>query len=897
MLDLCRRALKFEPMQLDIKTLVGKLNGPCRKALEDAAQLALNRTHYFVEIEHFLLKLFEMEETDIAVVVRQYDVKVAAAVKGLTKAVDANDRGNARTPSLAPMIGELLQGAWSHASLELGAHAIRTGAILQATLDNAEIVAHLTKKAPTVANIYRERLRADLPDLIELSKEEMPAPSPALPDVGLSEMTDGQAVADERALETHALLESPALDRFTVSLTEQAAVGLTDPIIGRDAEIRQIIDILMRRRQNNPILTGEAGVGKTAVVEGFAQRIAAGDVPAALADVDVRTLDVGLLQAGTGVQGEFEARLKDVITEVQGSARPVVLFIDEAHTLIGAGGAVGTGDAANLLKPALARGELRTIAATTWAEYKRYVEKDPALARRFQVVKVDEPGEEQAIAMVRGLALRLEEHHKVRILDEALQEAVRLSARYISGRRLPDKAIGVLDTACARVAVSHTALPPEVEEAMRCRERLTAEIDALARESMSGADHEKRLVVLKMERDAAQAQFEILTEKWERERELVSDIAALRTAAEITGAQGSLQSRQAELTKLQGEMPMVPCSVDGSIVADVVADWTGIPVGRMMHGEIDAVLKLEERLGQRVIGQEQAVAVVAERIRTYRAALDEPGKPVGVFLFVGPSGVGKTETAMALADTLYSGESSLITINMSEYQEAHTVSKLKGAPPGYVGYGAGGVLTEAVRRNPYSTILLDEIEKAHPDVMELFYQVFDKGWMEDAEGVEVDFKNTIIVMTSNLGSETIQSAIDNGITDLTALADAVRPELSKTFTAALVGRLSIVPFLPLRKDEIRAIVALKLETVRKRYQESRGAEMSIAKNVGDAIAERCTEVESGARNIDHIINQRFLPQLSEEILRRMAEDSIIGPVKAALAKDKTFRFTFSQRES
>jgi type VI secretion system protein VasG len=888
-------------MQLDMKTLVGKLNRPCRKALESAAHLALNQTHYYVEVEHYLLKLFEMADTDLLVVVRQYDVDLARIVKELSKAVDGYGKGNGRTPSLSPVINDLLQGAWTFASLKLGAPAIRSGAILQATLDHEEIVASLHKKAPTVANIYRERMRVDLPDLIGISKEEMPTPVEASKEAARSARERAAAARQETESEDEPETEeeferrdTPALDQFTVSLTEQAAVGLTDPIIGRDSEIRQIIDILMRRRQNNPILTGEAGVGKTAVVEGFAQRVAVGDVPPPLQDVDVRALDLGLLQAGAGVKGEFEERLKNVIAEVQGSAQPIVLFIDEAHTLIGAGGAAGSGDAANLLKPALARGDLRTIAATTWSEYKKYVEKDPALARRFQVVKVDEPSEDQAVDMLRGLALRLEEHHKVRILDEALQEATRLSARYISGRYLPDKAIGVLDTACARVAVAQNAQPAAMEAAVRRAERLTAEIEILIREEATGWDHNERIEKLKTQIEAAESDRRRLQECWEKERGVVEEISNLLATGEGGKANTALKEMQAKLALLQGDDPMVPSCVDGNVIAQVVAGWTGIPVGRMMRDEIDAVLNLETRMGERIVGQNHAVGMVAERIRTYHASLGEPGKPIGVFLFAGPSGVGKTETALTLSELLYGGERNLITINMSEYQEAHTVSNLKGAPPGYVGYGQGGVLTEAVRRNPYAVVLLDEVEKAHPDVMELFYQVFDKGRLEDAEGIEVDFKNTIIIMTSNLGTDIIASSVEAGEKDPAALAEKVRPALLRTFKPALLGRLNVVPYLPLNDEEIRAIVALKLNKIQVRYEENHGAVMSISKKVADAIVARCTEVESGARNIDQIINQRILPHLSEEILKRMAGEVPVGSVKLTLIKNGEFHFAFEK---
>ncbi|HAT35969.1 MAG TPA: type VI secretion system ATPase TssH [Rhodospirillaceae bacterium] len=862
-------------MHLDVKTLVGKLNSPCREALENAAHLALDHTHYCVEIEHFLLKLFERGETDIAVVVRQYDVDANRAVKELTKAVERSDKGNERTPSLSPAISALLQEAWEHSSLALGASAIRSGAILQAVLDDPDLIARLDDTAPTVANMYRERLRADLPDLIELSKEEMP--------LTLDETPEGKIakVAEEESEE-----ERSALERFTQSLTEQAAVGLIDPIIGRDGEIRQIIDILMRRRQNNPILTGEAGVGKTAIVEGFAQRIAAGNVPAPLADVDVRVLDVGLLRAGAGVQGEFEARLKEVIAEVRRSARPVVLFIDEAHGLIGAGDSSGAGDAANLLKPALARGELRTIAATTWADYKRHVERDPALARRFQVVKVVEPTSDDAIAMLRGISLRLEEHHKVRILDEALQEAVRLSVRYISDGYLPDKAVALLDTACARVAIARHAVPPELEAATRRSERLRREVEILASETEAGENHGDRLATLKRSVKSAEKEGWSLAARWDQERDLVAEIDELWAEAERGHTNGALKARRAELSELQGDAPMVPACVDTDVVACIVAERTGIPLGRMKRNEIDAIVHLEEGLSSHIIGQQPALALIAERLRSYRAGLDEPYKPAGVFLFVGPSGVGKTETATSLAEVLYGGADNLITLNMSEYQESHSVSKLKGAPAGYVGYGDGGVLTEAVRRAPHAVILLDEVENADADVLALFDHIFDKGTLEDAEGLEVDFKNCLFVLTTDLGANAIADAAGEGKYDAVALADHARPHLLKQFKAAFLNRVSLVPFLPLGRAEIRAIVAQKLARLQTRFEKSHGESISVSGGLMDMIARQCVEAGGGARQVDQILEREVLAKLSGEILRRMAEGEAFGPVNLSLTRNR-----------
>eukprot|EP00752_Nemacystus_decipiens_P000499 g499.t1 len=874
-------------MQLDMKVLVGKLDPACRKALEQAAQLCVQQTHFHVTVEHFLLKLLEQPETDLAVGLAPQEVDAGALMADLQAAVDGMRRGNTRTPALGPEIAELLQAAWIYSSATLGQNATRSAALLQAALETPAIAGPLLEAAPAFAELPVEALHAGWPEIVKHSPEATPSAHQAAKadaEAAREARRDARAArkakaetapADEAEAEA-AAGEDPlaVLDLYTVSLTDQALIGAIDPIVGRDAEIRQVIDILMRRRQNNPILTGEAGVGKTAVVEGFAQRIADGDVPPPLREVDVRLLDLALLQAGASMKGEFEERLKNVVEAVKASAKPIVLFVDEAHTLIGAGGAAGQGDAANLLKPALARGELRTVAATTWAEYKRYIEKDPALARRFQVVKVDEPEAERAVAMVRGLARRLADHHGVRILDEAIGEAVHLSARYIAGRQLPDKAIAVLDTACARVAVSQAGEPPALEAARRRVERLSVEIDILKAERVRADDHAARIARLEGERTEAEAEREALAERWEAERDLVEEMRALldrRLDPEEPPGE-DYDALQEKLAAAQGEEPMVSAAVDGAVVAQVIAGWTGIPVGRMMRDEVAGVLALEDRLRARIVGQDHALAAVARRIRTYRAGLDDPGKPVGVFLFVGPSGVGKTETALGLAELLYGGERNLITVNMSEFQEAHTVSGLKGAPPGYVGFGQGGVLTEAVRRNPYSVVLLDEVEKAHPDVMELFFQVFDKGMMEDGEGVEVDFRNTVLILTSNLGDRIIQEAAFSGAeTTVEELAAKVRPALLQRFKPAFLGRLSVVPYLPLGEAQIRDVVALKLARIAARFAENNGAELALAPEVADAVAARSTEVESGARAIDAILTHNLLPAVSDAVLARMAD--------------------------
>lgn len=722
-----------------------------------------------------------------------------------------------------------------------------------------------------------------------------------------------------------ALTATPALDQFTVDLTQSARDGRIDPVVGRDAEIRQVIDILMRRRQNNPILTGEAGVGKTAVVEGLALRVAANDVPPPLQGVTLRTLDMGLLQAGASVKGEFENRLKNVIDEVKKSPKPIILFIDEAHTIIGAGGQAGQNDAANLLKPALARGELRTIAATTWSEYKKYFEKDAALARRFQVVKVEEPSEALAAAMLRGMAPLMERHFGVRVLDEAITEAVRLSHRYISGRQLPDKAVSVLDTACAKVALGQSATPGAIEDDQKTLERLQGEINALEREQSGGAGHDARLKALNERRTELEQRVAQNTERLAQERALVARIQALREAresgtaqageedalpvaansdvvsipkrkraADKTDEQDELATLLAELRALQGESPMVPLQVDGHVVSEIVSAWTGIPLGRMVKDELRTVLNLKPLLAARVIGQDHALDAIAQRVRTATANLEDPNKPRGVFLFAGPSGVGKTETALALADILYGGERKLITINMSEYQEAHSVSGLKGSPPGYVGYGEGGVLTEAVRRNPYSVVLLDEVEKAHPDVLEMFFQVFDKGEMDDAEGRPIDFRNTIIILTSNVGSSAIMQACLNKaadeLPDADALAELLRPTLYKTFKPAFLGRMKVVPYYPISDDVLAEIITLKLGRIRDRVAANHKATFQWDNALVESVLARCTEVDAGARAVDHILNGTLLPQIAESVLTRMAEGGSVEKIKVGVGKNGEFKY-------
>ena len=868
-------------MSINLKTLIGKLDDSCRAAATRAAGLCVSLGQYEVDIEHLLLALLEQPACDVAVIARRCGVSIERLEADLHAEVAGFRSGNTRTPVFSERLPKLFEHAWLIASLDLAAGreaSIRSGHLLQALLNSPELSQLAHRVSRQFAEFDLDRIKHHFDDVTAGSAE---APTvAAAPARGEGADPVGE-LQREKA-------KTPALDQFTTNLTQRARDGKVDPVIGRDAEIRQLVDILMRRRQNNPILTGEAGVGKTAVVEGLALRVAAGDVPAVLRGVEIHVLDLGLLQAGASVKGEFENRLKNTIDEVKRSPHPIILFIDEAHTMIGAGGQAGQNDAANLLKPALARGELRTIAATTWSEYKKYFEKDPALARRFQVVKVEEPSEELACAMLRGMAPLMEAHFNVRIHDEAIVEAVRLSHRYISGRQLPDKAIGVLDTACAKVALGRDAAPARIEDLTRRLERIDAEREALEREQAAGEGaHDVRLGELLAARGAAEDELATLRARWERERELVNRI---REAADARGLRD-------ELKAAQGETALVPLQVDGHVVAGIVAGWTGIPLGKMVKDEIRTVLNLHDLLEQRVLGQPHAIDAVAQRVRTARANLDDPNKPQGVFLFVGPSGVGKTETALALADVLYGGERKLVTINMSEYQEAHSVSGLKGSPPGYVGYGEGGVLTEAVRRNPYSVVLLDEVEKAHPDVLELFFQVFDKGVLDDAEGREVDFRNTIIILTSNVASSTLmQACLNKTPEELPALEDLealIRPALVKQFKPAFLGRLKVVPFYPIPDDVLAGIIELKLDRIKARVAANHKAAFAYDDALVEAVLARCTEVDSGARNVDNILGGTLLPQIAEAVLARMAEGAAIERIEVGADENGDFTYAIA----
>ncbi len=904
--------------------LFGKLNSLAYKAIEGATVFCKLRGNPYVELTHWLHQVLQLQDSDLHRVIKHFGLEPSRLARDFTESLDGLPRGATAISDLSPHIEDAVERGWVFATLMFGESQVRTGHLVIGIL-----------KTPGLRNalpaISREFDKVKVEELAEHFHQILgSSPEAALRATDGFQAGGGAAPGEASgAIAPAAMGKQEALQRFTLDLTEQARSGKMDPIVGRDEEIRQIVDILMRRRQNNPILTGEAGVGKTAVVEGFALRIASGDVPPPLRDVSLRSLDVGLLQAGASMKGEFEQRLRQVIEEVQASPKPIILFIDEAHTLVGAGGAAGTGDAANLLKPALARGTLRTVAATTWAEYKKYIEKDPALTRRFQVVQVLEPSEGKAILMMRGVASTLEKHHRVQVLDEALEASVKLSHRYIPARQLPDKSVSLLDTACARVAISQHAVPPEVDDSRRRIEALDNELAIIARETAVGIDTAERERGARERLEAEKTRLEELEARWTRERELVGRIldirarlrvetgkvegtasplekaadAAAKTTPVETGkpaAEGrepatltdaeraalldELRALQADLRTAQGERPLILPTVDGQAVASVIEDWTGIPVGRMVKNEIEAVLHLADSLEQRIIGQRHALDMIARRMQTSRAKLDNPNKPIGVFMLAGSSGVGKTETALALAEALYGGEQNVITINMSEFQEAHTVSTLKGAPPGYVGSGEGGVLTEAVRRRPYSIVLLDEVEKAHPDVHEIFFQVFDKGWMEDGEGRYIDFKNTIILLTTNVGTDLIVSMCKDPelMPDPEAIGKALRAPLLKVFPPALLGRLVVIPFYPLSDEVIGRIARLQLRRIEKRIGENHRVPFTYDEGVVELIVSRCTELESGGRMIDAILTNTVLPRISQEMLTHLMEGKAVGRVHVSV---------------
>ena len=883
------------------KELVGKLDPTCLRAFAGATDSAKTRRNPYVELVHWIEQLARAERSDFQLLLDASGIEPGRLAADMTAALDKLPHGAGSIEEFSDHIFLAIQEAWTYGALQFGDEQVRSAYVLLAARRTPVLDGLLGKISPEFDKVDADALAARLDDLLGGSVEAS-APAAPAPETAPRRAPGGES----------------ALSKYATDLTARARAGKIDPVIGRDPEIRQIIDVLMRRRQNNPILTGEAGVGKTAVVEGFALRIARGDVPPMLQGVSLQMLDIGLMQAGASVKGEFEKRLKAVIDEVQASASPVILFIDEAHTLIGAGGAAGTGDAANLLKPALARGELRTIAATTWAEYKEHIEKDPALTRRFQVVKIEEPEEEAAVLMLRGVAGVLEAHHQVQVLDEAIEAAVALSHRYIPARQLPDKAVSLLDTACARVAVSQHATPAEIEDLQRRLQVLEVERGIIAREAAVGIEVAERAARVEAGLAEARAGLVAAEARWATERDLVARLLALRArlrgegvpldaaappedrAAE-TGAAGAgdapapdreadlaeLKALMAELAAAQGETPLILPSVDRNAVAAVVQDWTGVPMGRMLASQTEKALSLARLLAERVVGQDHAMEMIARRVQTSRAGLDAPEKPIGVFLLCGPSGVGTTETALALAEMLYGGEQNLIAINMSEFQEAHTVSTLKGAPPGYVGYGKGGILTEAVRRRPYSVILLDEVEKAHPDVHEIFFQVFDKGMMDDSEGRRIDFKNTLILLTSNVGSDAIMRLTEGGRrrSDLGDLDKALRPPLLGMFPAALLGRLVTIPYYPLSDAMIAAITRHQFRKIAARLQANHAAELVIGDGVLDLIQARCTEIESGGRMIDAILTNTLLPELSRGVLNRALEGAPLSRVTVGASQD------------
>jgi type VI secretion system protein VasG len=929
--------------------LFGKLNNLAYKAIESATVFCKMRGNPYVELVHWLHQILQVQDSDLHHAIKQFNLDPARLAKDMTEALDRLPRGSTSISDLSSHVEEAVERAWVYGTLMFGEAQVRTGYLLVGILKTANLRNALLNISKEFAKVNVDTLTERFVEVVKGSPEESLVASDNFQMGGAS---PGEASG---AIPPAQMGKQEALKRFAVDLTERARKGEIDRVVGRDEEIRQIVDILMRRRQNNPILTGEAGVGKTAAVEGFALRIAAGLVPPPLREVRLLSLDIGLLQAGASMKGEFENRLRQVIEEVQASPKPIILFIDEAHTLIGAGGAAGTGDAANLLKPALARGTLRTIAATTWAEYKKHIEKDPALTRRFQVVQIGEPSEEKAVLMMRGMVSALEKHHRVQVLDEALQAAVKLSHRYIPARQLPDKSVSLLDTACARVAVSQHSVPAEVDDSQRRIESLETELEIITNEKAVGVETEKREAAVRAHLAGERDRLANLEASWKSEKELVDQILELR--AKLRGSNGQVDAKadgakpapakaagekaasekqptgekaasgkagekpagdkpaadqpgqlseaernqtlkqlkdlQARLSELQGEVPLILPSVDEQAIAAVVGDWTGIPVGRMVKDEIETVYKLADTLNERVIGQRHGLEMITQRIQTSRAALDNPGKPIGVFMLCGPSGVGKTETALALAEALYGGEQNVITINMSEFQEAHTVSTLKGAPPGYVGYGEGGKLTEAVRRKPYSVVLLDEVEKAHPDVHEIFFQVFDKGMMEDGEGRLIDFKNTLILLTSNVGSDLIMNMCKDPelLPSAEGIAKALRPALLKVFPAALLGRLVVIPYYPLSDEMVGNITRLQLSRIEKRVRANHNIPFTYNDDVVKLIVSRCTELESGGRMIDAILTNTVLPTISKEYLKRLMDGKKIDRIQLSV-KDGEFEYSF-----
>jgi type VI secretion system protein VasG len=873
-------------ISVDIKSLLRRLNTYCTRCLESAAGLCVSRTHYEITVEHVLVKLLEDTQSDIPLILRHFDIDAGRVQKAIDQSLEDFKTGNAAKPVFSPLVMEWFQEAWLLASVDLGENQVRSGALMLSFLSRSSQFA-TGGYADLLNSISRDALMAQFWDILKNSAEKPSARVEGVEEVATP--TGGTA-----------------LTQFCVDFTGKAGSGEIDPVFGRDREIRQMVDILARRRKNNPIVVGEAGVGKTAVVEGLALRVVEGDVPELLRDVSILGLDMGLLQAGAGMKGEFENRLKSVINEVKASEKPIILFIDEAHTLIGAGGSAGGGDAANLLKPALARGELRTVAATTWSEYKKYFERDAALARRFQLVKLDEPSEETAVLILRGLKEKYESAHNVIVRDDAIETAAALSSRYISGRQLPDKAVDLLDTAAARVKVLLTAKPDVIEDKERTIQALEREKKALERDQLHGItidlDRQKEIEENLTELNKELAE---LKDRWLKEQALAHEVIELRQSLyELKSGEETDKAKEKELTEkidktfgelqaLQGDSSLVKIEVDPDVVSKVVSDWTGIPLGKVMRDEALNVIKLEENLKQRIKGQDEALGIITQAIKSAKAGIKDPSQPMGVFLLVGPSGVGKTETGLVIADLLFGGENFMVTVNMSEFQEKHTVSRLIGSPPGYVGYGEGGVLTEAVRQRPYSVVLIDEVEKGHLEVMNLFYQVFDKGMLADGEGRAIDFKNTVIFLTSNLATDVItELCAGDEMPSLDTVSAAIRPILSNHFKPALLARMTVVPFFTLPPDILKDIVVLKLEKLVNRLAETHKMKLIYTQKVVDQIAARCTEVETGARNIDYIMTGSIMPRMSQEILTRMGEGAVPAEVHLDLKKDGTFKISF-----
>jgi type VI secretion system protein VasG len=863
----------------DAKVLVSKLSRSGRRALEKSAALCISKTHFSIELPHLLFVLLEDQAKETQAILSYYALDIAQLQNTISRYLSLFKTGNSVTPALAETILLWLQEAWLQSSLHLNSPLIRTSALFIALFENARLRQEIENICPALLVIQGHELKQVVQAYLATQ---------ATDDEGGELSRNTVAVGGESPA-------TPFQDQYCLDLTQMARDGEIDPIAGRESEIKQLVDILVRRRQNNPILTGEPGVGKTAVVEGLALKIASGDVPPLLKRAHLKSLDLGLLEAGAGVKGEFENRLKGLIAEIQKSPEPVILFIDEAHTLIGAGGGAGQNDAANLLKPALARGELRTIAATTWAEYKKYFEKDAALARRFQVVKIDEPDEEAAMAMLRGLLKKLEIHHNVRIQDEAVLTAVRLSHRYMTGRRLPDKAIGVLDTACARVHIAHTAQPNDVVELKAQAHALGLEQETLSRENAVEQKYAERIELIDSKLKDLTRLISKKEKEWQAQKELVTHLDDLYQSLDQNPgdekALRSLQVKQKQFLKLSDKMTLIPLHVDGQTVAQVIADWTGIPVGKMMKDELNAILALKDTLTQFVKGQDSAIDMIASRLKTYRAHLDTPDKPIGIFLLAGPSGVGKTQTAHALAEVMTGSSKNLIAIHMSEYQESHSVASLRGSPPGYVGYGKGGVLTESVRRNPYSVILLDEIEKAHSDVVELFYQVFDKGVMEDGEGIEIDFKNTIFILTTNVGDALISKHKNE---HYAILRELTFRHLINRFPAAFLARLTVVPYLPLDNGQLKDIAALKLAEISQRIERAYSVPMTYEEAVVDLILKDDGHVDAGARSIDHFLSQYLLPELSNKLLNHLVDHLPLSGIHISIGAGSRLKYTLKK---